>query len=302
MMLFSGCCAVERRASGLRVEAQRLRLRVRDVETLSHDPGPEATRRAELRHFLEEVVVRVEEEGEALAELVGRQAGSDGRLRVRDAVRERERELLNGGRAGLADVVAGDRDRVPLRNVLGGVGEQIRRDPHRRARREDVVPARDVLLEDVVLHGAAQLRPRHTLLFRDELVQQEQQRSRCVDRHRRRDLAERDPVEEQLHVGDRVDRDTGPADLADGARIVRVVAELRRQVERDRQAGLSSFEQIAEALVRLFCGGEPGVLPDRPRAAAVHVRVRAARERELAGKLERSPSVLSRVDRLQLDA
>ena len=54
------------------------------------------------------------------------------------------------------------------------------------------------------------LSPRDTLLFRDELVEQQQQRSGCVDRHRRRDLVERDPVEEQLHVGDRVDRDAGP--------------------------------------------------------------------------------------------
>ena len=65
-------------------------------------------RAAELRDLLEEVVVRVEEEREARAELVRREPGRNRRLAVRDPVRERERELLHRRRARLADVVAGD--------------------------------------------------------------------------------------------------------------------------------------------------------------------------------------------------
>ena len=86
------------------------------------------------------------------------------------------------------------------------------------------------------------------------------------------------------------------------ARVVRVVAELRRQVERDREPRLPAREQVPVALVRLLGRGEAGVLTDRPRAAAVHVRVRTAGERELAGRLERRRSVVGRVDRLHLDA
>jgi hypothetical protein len=52
------------------------------------------------------VVVRVEEEGEPRAEFVRREARRHRRLRVGDPVRERERELLHGRRARLADVVA----------------------------------------------------------------------------------------------------------------------------------------------------------------------------------------------------
>ena len=48
------------------------------------------------------------------------------------------------------------------------------------------------------------------------------------------------PSSRTLHVLDRVDRDAGPADLAGRDRVVRVVAELRRQVERDREAGLAA--------------------------------------------------------------
>ncbi len=133
----------------------------------------------ELRDLLEEVVVRVEEEREPLAELVRREAGGDRRLAVGDAVRERERELLHRRRAGLADVVAGDRDRVPVRQPLAAVREQVGRDPHRRPRREDVVPARDVLLEDVVLHRPAQPRARHALPLGHELVEQQEDATRA---------------------------------------------------------------------------------------------------------------------------
>ena len=173
-----------------------------------------------------------------------------------------------------------------LRQPLARVREEVGREPHGRLRREDVVPARAVLLEDVVLGRAAELGARDALLLGDQLVQQEQERSRRVDRHRRRDLAERDPVEEELHVGDRVDRDPGPPHLAGGARVVRVVAELRREVECHREPRLPALEQVAEARVRLLGRGEPRVLADRPRPAAVHVLVRASREGELARKLE----------------
>src|SRR5207245_3970302 len=112
------------------------------------------------------------------------------------------------------------------------------------------------------------------------LVEQEQERSRRVDRHRRRDLIERDPGEEELHVGERVDRDAGPSHLADGARVVRVIAELRRQVEGDAQAGLTALEQIAEALVRLLGGPETGVLADSKLPAPVHVTILRALRRD----------------------
>ena len=82
-----------------------------------------------------------------------------------------------------------------------------------------------------------------------------------------------------------------------------VVAELRREVERDREPGLPALEQVAEARVRLLGGAVARVLPDRPRAPAVHRLVRAARERVLAGELELAVGeVVRRVDGLDLDA
>ena len=94
-------------------------------------------------------------------------------------------------------------------------------------------------------------------------------------------------------------RPTSPS----GARIVGVVAELGREVEGDREAGLPPLEQVAEPRVRLLGGREARVLADRPRLAPVHVRVGPARERELARRLEVEPrDVRGSVDRLDLDA
>ena len=94
------------------MEAEHLRARVARAEALAHEPRPKPARGAELRDLFEEVVVRVEEEGEARGELVDLQARVDRGLDVGDGVGEREGDLLHGGRARLADVVAADMEIV----------------------------------------------------------------------------------------------------------------------------------------------------------------------------------------------
>ena len=94
----------------------------------------------------------------------------------------------------------------------------------------------------------------------------------------------------------------GPPHLARSARVVGVEPELRRQVERDREPRLALREQVAVALVRLLGRREARVLADRPRPAAVHVAVDAARERRRARRLELARRVGRPVDRLDLDA
>src|ERR1043165_5316327 len=88
--------------------------------TLPEMPGPDSPRRTELRDLLEKVVVDVPEEGEPGREHVHRQPPGDAVLDVAEAVGERERELLGGRGAGLANMVARDGDRVPARRVLSG--------------------------------------------------------------------------------------------------------------------------------------------------------------------------------------
>ena len=146
----------------------------------------------------------------------------------------------------------------------------------------------------------------HALLLADQLVEQQQHRGGRVDRHRRRDLVERDAVEHPPHVVDRVDGDAGAADLALAERVVGVAAELGGQVEGHRQAGRAVVDQVVEALVGLLGGRVAGVLAHRPAAVAVHPLVDAAREGVLARLAEPLLEVLRQVvlgvERLDLDA
>ena len=100
----------------------------------------------------------------------------------------------------------------------------------------------------------------------------------AVHRHRDGDLLERDAVEEDLHVLDRVDGHAGLADVAGDARMVRVVAAVGGEVEGHREALLARREVAAVEGVRLLGGGEARVLAHRPGAVGVHGRARAAQE------------------------
>ena len=139
-------------------------------------------------------------------------------------------------------------------------------------------------------------------LLGHDLVEQEQERGGGVDRHRGGDDGLVDAVHQAAHVVERRDGDTGAPDLAEGAGIVRIEAELGGQVEGDAEAGLAAGEQQTVALVALLGGGHAGVLAHGPAAAPVHGRVDAAgvgedaRIGQIPGRLRRA------VDRLDGDS
>ena len=135
----------------------------------------------------------------------------------------------------------------------------------------------------IVPASAARGTPRSSA---DRDVEREQRGRGRVDGHRRRDLVEREPVEQHAHVVERADRDAHAADLAARQRVVGVAPHLRRQIERHREPGLPAGEQELVAAVRLVGGAEAGVLAHRPQPPAVHRRLHAARERELAREAE----------------
>src|SRR6478752_2746748 len=85
---------------------------------LLHVTRPDATCGSQLSDLLEEVVVDVPEEGETRREIIDVQPTLDAALDVREAIGQRERQLLRRRGACLADVVAGDGDGVPLRRML----------------------------------------------------------------------------------------------------------------------------------------------------------------------------------------
>ena len=100
-------------------------------------------------------------------------------------------------------------------------------------------------------------------------VQRQQPGRRRVDRHRRVHLAERDAVQQLVHVALVGDRHADLADLAARELVVGVVAGLGRQVERDRQARLALGQVGPVELVGLLRGRVARVGPHHPRAVAL---------------------------------
>ena len=222
--------------------------------------------------------MRVPEEGDAWSDRVDFETGVARGPQIRLAVGERKRDLFDRRRSGFADVIARDRNRIPLRHRARAIRHHVGNQAHRLARRIDVGAAGGVFFKHVVLHRAAERVERNAAASRDREVEREENRCRRVDRHRDGHFIERNPVEQNFHIGDRVDRDARFADFAARLRRVRIVAELGRQIEGDREAGLSAFEEIAVALVRFRGGRETGVLAHRPEPPAVHRRIDAACE------------------------
>ena len=197
----------------------------------------------------------VEEKRKPRRELVHLPGRGEGALHVLDAVAQREGQFLNRGRAGFADVIAADRDRIEARRVLGAELDRVGDQAHRRLGRIDVFLLRDVFLEDVVLQRAGDLAPVRALLFGDREIHGPDRRGRRIDGHRNGDVGERNLVEESFHVRERTDGDAAFADFAFGQRMVGVVAHQRGKIEGDGEAGLALREQVA--IAALVSSAEP---------------------------------------------
>ncbi len=272
----------QRDAGGLGVEAQPLGLLGPCAVDVPQPAGPDAACRAELGDLLEEIDVRVEEEGEARREDVDVQAAAQAQFDVAEAVGQGVREFLRGRRARLADVVAGDGERLVRRDGRRAVLHQVADQAEVRLRAEEPLLLRDVLLEDVRLERAVEGGRVDALALGGDDVHAEDGDGRSADRHGRGDVAQRDVPEQGLHVGGRVDGDPAVPDLAEGAGIVGVAAHQRGHVERHREAPAAVGQNQLVALVGLPRVAEPGELADRPGAAPVAGRIQAAREGILA--------------------
>ncbi len=273
----------QRDSRRLAVEAHHPRTCLAGLVALAHVPRPDPPGGAQLGDLLKKVVVDVPEEGQARREAVDIETAGDPALDICKAVGERERELLSRRGARLADVIARDRNRVPERRVLCAPFEHVDDDFEGRLDWIDPGVLGHVFLEDVVLHGAAQLRDRNALFLRGGDIEAEQNCRRPVDRHGRRDLVERDAVEQGFHVRQGRNGDTAFPDFPLGPGMVGVVAHQCRKVERDGETRLPMLEQELVALVGIGRAAEAGELPHRPELAAVHRGMNPARERIFTG-------------------
>ena len=187
-------------------------------------------------------------------------------LDVGEAVLEREGELLLCGRARLADVVAGDRDRVPARHVLGRPLDHVPDQPHRRLDRSTTFLG-DVLLEDVGLDRAAEA------LRRDPCSSATQ--TQAPDR--RRALIVIDVVTlsssipaNSVSMSSRVSIATPSTPTSPRLRSASESSPIRVGMSKAVLRPVWPYEEVVEALVGLLRGPEPGELAHRPEPPPVH--------------------------------
>ena len=273
----------QRPARGLAVRTQHLRFRALGVET-GHDTVPQQAAGTHLGDFEVEVHAHRPEEGQAASEVVDVKARLDTGTYVLFTVGQRKGQFDGLVGAGFGDVITRDGDRVELRHVRRGVLEDVRDDLHRRLGRVDVGVTDHELLENVVLDGPGELILLHTLLFGRNDVTSKDRQHRAVHGHRNGNLVERNTVEENLHVFDRVDRHAGLADVADDARIIGVIATVRGQVESDRDPLTAGGQRLAIEGIGFFGGRETGILTNRPGTTGVHGGLRAADVRSKTGQ------------------
>jgi hypothetical protein len=98
---------------------------------------------------------------------------------VRDAVGQRERQLLRRRRARLPDVVARDRNCVPARRLARAELDHVGDDAQRRLGRTDPFFLGDELLQHVVLNGAAEVFELAALALADDEVHREARSRPC---------------------------------------------------------------------------------------------------------------------------
>ena len=237
-----------------------------DAVALAAELLPQRRHRAQLGVLLDEAHAGVDEEGDAREHGAHALVADPRAHLVEHRLRRRhgEGDLLHRRRARLLQVVGADVHRVPPRHVLDRVGHGVGDQPHRRRGREGVGPAREVLLDDVVLRRPLEHGRIDALLLRAHDVERQQPRGRRVDRHRRVHAVERDAVQQRVHVALVRDGDADLADLAARELVVGVVAGLRRQVERDREPGLPLGEVAAVERVGLRGGRVARVRPHHP--------------------------------------
>ena len=281
-----GLLGGERDPGGLGVEAHQPGARVLGAEGLTHLTGPDAAGGAVFGDLFEEVVVGVEEERQARGELIDIQAALQRPAHVLEPIGQGKGELLGSGGAGLADMVAGDADGVPLGDAGRAVFDGIHHQAHGGLGGEDILFLGDILFEDVVLEGAAQLVGAHALLLGGGDVHGPDDGGGRVDGHAGGDFVQGDILEQDLHILERGDGDPAGAELAQGFGGVGVVAHQGGEVEGDGEAGLALAQEVFEASVGLFGGAEPGEHAHGPQPAAVQGGVDAAGVGVFAGQAQ----------------
>ena len=234
----------QRPARCLAMGAQHQGFRVPRIEMPLHHAGPDLACGAQLGDLHEVMHAIGKEEGQARRKGVDIQPGRHPGAHIFQTVGKRIGQFQVVRRAGLLHMIAGHRNEIELRHLGRAIGKDIRDNPHRGCRRIDIGIAHHEFLQNIVLDGACQGGRRNALLLGSGDEQRQHRHDRAIHRHGDGHAVQRNVAEQDVHVGDGIDRHPGHADIVRDKLVIGVIAPVRRQIERHRQAHLPG-RQIA---------------------------------------------------------
>ena len=125
------------------------------------------------------------------------------------------------------------------------IAENIGDNFHRGFRWVDIGIAHHELLENIILDGPAQLFRRHTLFLSCHDIKRHDWQNRSVHGHRYRNVAERNLIEKNFHVFDRIYSYTRFPDVANHTLMIRIVTTVSRKIKCDREPFLAGGKILA---------------------------------------------------------
>ena len=283
------------------VDPHPQRTLVGDAVALAQQPAPHLARGAQLGRVLENVHRRAEVDAADARRGGGHvhPAAAAYLVEVFDRVRDHRAEFLIGVEAGVAAVVAGDRHRDPLRQVLGAEFDDVGVEPEAgRGRHLLLRDTAEVRQEEVALPGPREAGEVDAAAARDRPVGGERERPVLHDATARMAVGrlDRDAVERHRDFADALHHGAGLADVlppCDDVRMVDVVEVVGRiAIVLHQEAGFAVLQQELDALVLVLGLAEARQLEDPPRLGAIALREAAAVERRLAGQATHDRTVV----------
>ena len=198
----------------LHAVAEAPQRRIGHAVALLGDLVPQIDEGAHLAHLGDEADAGIDEEADAADH--ARKIGIGDFTGCLDLVEhglgggEREGELLGGRGSRLLQMIGADIGGIPFRHHARGVDDHVLDQPQRRRGREHIGAAREIFLEDVVLHRAGELGAVCALLVGERDIEREQPGGRGVDGHGGVHLGQGDALEQAAHVAEMGDRARRP--------------------------------------------------------------------------------------------
>ena len=241
-----------------------------------HDLAPQQTGRPHLGDFEIKVHPDGPEKRQSTGKSIHIQALGHGGFHIFFAICQGEGQLQGLVGASLLHVVARYGYRVELGHVLSGVSNDVPNDAHARLWRIDIGVAHHELFEDVVLDRATELLELDALLLCSHDVTGQHGQNCAIHRHGNRHLVQRNLIEQNFHVLDRIDGHTRLAHIPRHAGVVRVVTAVGGQVKCHRHALPPCGQGLSIKRVRFLRRRKTSVLPNGPRSDGIHGGLGAA--------------------------